>query len=138
MVSVGGVWRDVTMEDFLKTTRTNYAQSAVVDAANKMQGIDIVTPDNQAKRDHIVVPHGTRLLDLPDYVQHKCGGVYSTGLGSYLRDRHWYLYPLLDYARAAKGEDLVTILVVPLKKFSGTARTYRQDRGTSCSSPRGS
>lgn len=129
MVSVGGVWRNCTMEDFLRTTLTNYSQTAVVDAAIQIKGVDVATPSNTAKRDHIVVPHGTRLLDLPDYVQHKCGGIYSTGLGSYLRDQHWYLYPLLDYTRAAEGEDLVTILVVPPSKFSGAERTYRQDPG---------
>lgn len=130
MLSVGGVTRDCTVGDFLRTTLTTYGQSTSVSADSQLLGVDMADPSNQTQRDHIVIPHGrVGLLDLPDYVQQKCGGVYSTGLGSYIRDRHWYLYPLLDYSKFDQADQTATILVVPPKKYSGIERTYRQDPG---------
>ncbi|MFL9998857.1 hypothetical protein [Paraburkholderia sediminicola] len=129
MLSIGGIWRGCTVGDFLRTTLTRYARAAVVDETLKVIGVDMVPPSNQDVRDHVVIPHGTKLMDVPDYVQQQCGGIYSTGLGSYLRDRYWYLYPALDVARIDQAEDIATIIVVPPKRFAGIERTYRQDPG---------
>lgn len=129
MLSIGGIWRGCTVGDFLRTTLTRYARAAVVDETLKVVGVDMVPPSNQAIRDHVIIPHGTKLMEVPDYVQQQCGGIYSTGLGSYLRDRYWYLYPALDVARIDQAEDIATIIVVPPKRFPGVERTYRQDPG---------
>lgn len=131
MISVGGIWRRCTVGEFLRSALTQYAQTAQVDESIKLQGVDLVDPNNTVPRDHILIPHGTQLLDIPDYVQQKCGGVFSSGMGSFIRDRYWHLFPLLDTsdARFNAAKDLVTVIIVPPNRFSNLERTYRQDPG---------
>ena len=126
MISVGGIYRNVKAIDVIKSVLTSEMQKIVVDGKRMPVGVDIVPGTNTAIRDHVVLPHGLRLVDLPEFIHKRCGGVYSTGFGYYLQGDHWYVYPCYDVNRFNTASRTLTILNVPRNKFSGIERTYRK------------
>lgn len=127
MLSVGGVYRKTTVEDVIKGVLTKESKRVVVEGVRMPQGVDMVPAANQEKRDHIIIPQGTRLTDVPQYIHKKCGGVYSTGMGYYLQGDYWYVYPCFDTKRFNQATRTLTIINVPKNKFPNIERTYRQD-----------
>lgn len=127
MKSVGGVYRGTTTEDMVKTVVTRESQLLDLPKELLPEGVEMVPANNKSKRDHIVIPHGTKLVNLPPYVQEKCGGIYSSGLGFYYQDKHWYLFPLYNTERFEDSLAKVTIINVPGNKLGGIERTYRRD-----------
>lgn len=127
MKSVGGVYRGSTPEDTIKTLLTQESQALELPNELLPKGVTMVPSNNKTKRDHIVIPHGTKLIDLPAYVQNKCGGIYSAGIGFYYQDQQWYVYPLYDVNRFEESQKKVTIINVPGNKLVGIERTYRND-----------
>jgi hypothetical protein len=125
MMTVGQIVRNCTVEDTVKTILSKYSAAIDLDDADKVTGVDMVTASNQNVMNHIVIPQGTRLTDVPQYIHDNCGGIYSSGLGTYLRDRTWYVYPLLDTQRLATAVKTAIIVVIPPKKFVGIERTFK-------------
>lgn len=127
VVVVGGIFRNTTVENVIKGVLTAESKKVEVEGVRMPQGVDMIPASNQNRRDHIVIPHGTRLVDVPEYVHRKCGGVYSAGLGYYLRGDYWYIYPCYDVTRFAKAARTLTVINVPKNKMPQVERTYRQN-----------
>lgn len=127
LLSVGGPYRQTTVTDVIKTALTVGSQRVQVEGVRAPQGVDMVEANNTTKREHIIIPQGTLLVNLPEYVHQKCGGVYSAGMGYYLQGDHWYVYPCYDVTRYANAARTMTIINVPPNKFPDVDRTYRQD-----------
>lgn len=125
MMSLGTIMRRCTVEDALKTILTKYSAAVDLDEAEKVTGVDMVAAANQKVMDHIAIPQNTALTDVAQYIQSCAGGIYSAGIACYLRDRKWYVYPLLDTTRQAKATKTAIIVVVPPKKFPSIERTFK-------------
>jgi len=127
LITVGGIYRNVLAGDVIKAIMTNETKKIKVDGARLPIGVDMVPGYNDKLRDHVLIPQGTRLVDLPDYVHRNCGGIYPTGLGYYIQNDHWYIYPCYDTVRIAKATNVLTIINVPPHMFPSIERTYRKD-----------
>lgn len=127
MMSVGGIYRDATVEDVIKGVLTTESKKVKVEGSRMPKGVDMVSASNKTKRDHVIIPHGTKLVHLPEYIHRKCGGVYSSGMGYYLRGDYWYVYPCYDTTRFNSAPQTLTIINVPTNKFPQIERTYRRD-----------
>lgn len=127
MISVGGVYRGVTTEDVIKAVLTSNSKRIQVEFARSIVGVDMVPASNQMKREHVVIPQGTRLVHIPEYIQKKCGGVYSSGLGYYLQGDYWYVYPCYDTTRFSQASRTLTVINIPTNKLPGIERTYRRN-----------
>lgn len=127
MVSVGGIYHNVTGENVIKGILSQKTKEVKLSQDRMIQGIDMVAASNQKKRDHIVVPHGLSIMNLPEHVHFKCGGVYSSGLGHYLTRDYWYIFPCFDVTRFNKVHKTLTVINVPPNRFPGIERTYRLD-----------
>lgn len=127
LITVGGIYRGVLAGDVMKTVLTNEIKKIKVDGARLPVGVDMVTNYNNVVRDHVIIPQGTKLVDLPDYLHRACGGIYSTGLGHYIHNDYWYVYPCYDTTRVAKATNVLTIINVPPHMFPGIERTYRKN-----------
>lgn len=127
MITVGGIYRFATVQEVIRDTLTRESQRVTVEGVRMPQGVDMVEADNQATRDHLIIPQGTRLVDLPRVVHHKCGGVYNAGLGYYLQGDWWYVYPCYDVTRFETCEHTLTVINVPPNKLPSVERTYRQN-----------
>lgn len=125
MKSVGGLFRNQTPGQVLKHALTSASQEIEVDAPYSVQGVHEVEFDNKTERDHIVIPHGTALTDLADYLQYRGGGLYNAGVGMYLQYRHWYVFPLYNHQRFDKELRTLTLINVPKTRLRGVERTYR-------------
>lgn len=127
MMSVGGIYRNSTVEDVVKGILTNESKKVKVEGGRLLKGVDMFEASNKAKRDHIIIPQGTKLVHVPQYVHEKCGGIYSAGMGYYLQSDYWYVYPCYDVTRFTKATTTLTIINIPKNKFPGIERTYREN-----------
>lgn len=122
-IVVGGPHRTTKVEEVIKTLITNGMRSIGKQDSNAMAGIDMVPADNKDVKGHVVVTQGTQLVDVPDLIQ-KRYGVYSSGLGSFIQDKHWYIYPTYNTSIYSTRKRTATALVLPKRKFNGIERTF--------------
>ena len=127
MISVGGIYRNATVEDVIKSVLTVESRKLEVEGSRAPQGVEMVDASNTKVRDHVIVPQGTKLVHLPEYIHYKCGGVYNAGLGYYLYGDYWHVYPCYDTTRFNKAESTFTVINIPKNKMPGVERTYRKD-----------
>jgi hypothetical protein len=126
LVSVGGIYRNVGVQDVVTGILTKESKNLKVDGIRRPKGVDVVPVSNKAVRDHVVIPQGTQLVYLPEYVQKKCGGIYSAGLGYYYQNDYWYLYPCFDTTRFNSAKKTLTVINIPANRFPSVERSYRQ------------
>ena len=126
-ISVGGNYRKTTGIDVIKNILTNESKKVKVDSNRKPIGVDIADTYNKTVREHVLIPQGTKLVDIPQYIHVKCGGIYASGLGYYMSNNHWYVYPCYDLTRINKAANVLTIINVPPNMFPSIERTYRQN-----------
>lgn len=127
LITVGGIYRNTTVENVVKGILTTESKKIQTDGVREIKGIDMIPAANTTARDHLVIPHGTKLIDIPEYVHKKCGGIYSAGLGYYLQGDYWYIYPCFDTTRFNTEERKLVIINVPQNKFPNVERTFKQD-----------
>lgn len=125
MQTVGGIFRKTTTGDLIRTVLGSVGKTIKIDREASVKGVEMIPPSNKEVRDHIVIPHGTRLIDLPSYVHEKCGGVYNAGFGYYLQNGTWYTWPLFDISRFAKTPRTLTIINLPKNMMPSVERTFR-------------
>jgi len=126
MRSYGGIFRNQTVEDVIKHVLTDQSKQVETDQNQVPVGVDMVSANNTAKRDHIVIPHGTRFVDVPGYINAKCGGVYNSGFAYYFHADHWYVFPPYNNANFDTNPRTATIVNVPSNRMPGIERTYRK------------
>jgi hypothetical protein len=122
-----GTFRRTTAESFIKYALASESVKIKADEDSTCKGVDVVKTDNKEPREHIVVPNGVNVVDLPMYVHRNAGGVYSTGLGSYYQNRYWFVYPLWNTQRFDEASKTLVIVKVPVFRFTGIERTYREE-----------
>lgn len=130
--TVYGVFRDVSPEGLMRSLFGGESAKVLVDGKPSIDGVNIIEPDNKEKKDHIILPNGTSLKDLPTFLQERMGGVYSTGIGTFLQvyneKRLWFIYPLFNTSRFSETkDDKLIIYAVPPDQFQGIDRTYMKD-----------
>jgi len=93
--------------------------------------IDLVKPDNSREYDHIEVPTGLDLFNLPTYLQDTHYGVYNGNIGTYLQfynDKTTiFIYPLYDIKRFDTAEKKLMVYGVSSAKFDHVEHTYFVD-----------
>lgn len=127
MIVCGGIVREKTTEQLIRSVFTNEACQGGNDKNVVVKGVDMVPSEGLQPREHIVVPQGVKLIDLPNYLQNKCGGVYTTGVGYYLQERYWYIYPAFDFTRFNRTERTITFINTPKDAFPSVEVSYRRN-----------
>lgn len=130
MCQVGGIYRNATSTDLLRVLMApalDGSQStdslALVDY-NGIRGVDVVEPTNSIIHDHIIIPPETSLVDLPEYLQH-IKGVYSSGIGYFLQDGIWSIWPLRDHTQFSKRKRTLTVVMLPESDTPFLERSYK-------------
>ncbi len=127
VLPAGGIYRNMTGEAVVKAVLTKYSQMAVVDGQRQVNGVQMVEAANQTKRSVIDLPQNLKMVDVPHHVHYYCGGLYAAGLGYYLQDDYWYVFPAYDNTRFNDGDPTLTIINIPEHRLPGIERTYRKD-----------
>lgn len=77
--------RDMSIKAFLKSVISAESNKIRIENKSPIDSVHIEEPSNKDKLKSITIPSGTRLIELPDYIQEKSIGVYSGGLGCYIQ-----------------------------------------------------
>lgn len=125
MVSSGMILRRCKTFEAIQAILAKESKVAKTITGPAVKKISVVKGDNEVEREHIIIPHGTKLIDIPSYIQRECGGVYESGINSYFQDKGWYVYPLYNVKRFNKEKKKLVILKVPKQRFTSIERTYR-------------
>lgn len=125
MTSLGGPFRNCKVGDLLK-----YLMKTTLDALDNEEtgdpiAIDMVESSNNDIIPTIVVPAGTPLTDIADYLHQKVSGIYNAGLGYYLQRNCWYVYPPYDVTRFDESPRGLTVINIPKNKMPHMEKTYR-------------
>lgn len=127
MMSMGCVIRNSTPADAIGGLLKLYSDQTNVDKDISVQGVDIAPGSNAQSRTHIVLPHGTKVVDMPLYIHKYCGGVFATGFCTFLQNRIWYVFPPYDlqrYHNTTKAKTL-TVVNLPKNRLPSVERSYR-------------
>jgi hypothetical protein len=126
-VIVGGSFRNTAAASVIRAVLTAESAKVKIDGEPSIGGVELTPPDNKDVKEHVVIPQGTNLLNLATYIQEKCGGIYRGGMGTYLQDKMWYVYPLFDTSKLSASEATTTIIKVTGPKAQGFDRTHREE-----------
>lgn len=83
----------------LKVLFNKYVEAINFAMDEGVRSLTMVEPSNYQPRAQTIIPDNTRLVDLPDILQDKMGGIYSSGMGFYLSRRDLFFWPLYDVNR---------------------------------------
>ncbi len=125
-ITVGGLYTSKDVGQLLLTLMTAFSRGLEVDTIKDVKGVDLIPGYNTTPRKSFEIPHHINLLDLPSYVHKNCGGVYSAGLGWYLQDYLWYIYPLYDTTRFDKERSTLTVILLPENKQPFIKNSFKQ------------
>lgn len=126
-VTVGRNGRNCNPETFIKNSLAYFTQDLEVEGEPAVEVINVIEADNKEQRDHIIIQSGIPLMDLPNYVQDHCGGMYNTGMGCYMVGKSIYVYPLYKTDRLNDETRTLTVIRIPKKMMPQVERTFRQD-----------
>lgn len=121
----GTVFRDTSPLDAVAYTLVKHAKVEGADASNSVLGINIDETFEREPRDHIIVPHNTALVEVPNVIDKQVGGVHPAQMRYYLQGQFWYLFPIFDHQRFNKHTRSLTIIKVPKHRLPSIEKTYR-------------
>lgn len=124
-MEVGGIYRDEIPLNVVRYVLTQVSTEIEVSEEEAVYGVDMVEPDNDQPHTHVIIPHGTKPWDVAALVQKDGGGCYSTGIGCYLQDHHWYLWPQFNTKRFEDTEETLTVFNLPPWRYRGIEKTWR-------------
>ena len=105
--SLGMPLRNCTAADAIRAILGIATQGIKVEKEIACRGVDIAPNANDKVREHVLVPHHMEVLKIPRYIHENCGGVFSTGFGSFFQRGIWYVYGPYDLSKFAttKGKN---------------------------------
>ncbi len=111
-LKVDGVYKYTFLKDLMLSCMNKGMNSVEVNAENVELNMNISEPDNDNFYNHLIIPTGVRLLDLPTYLQDKNYGVYNGDMGvyfkKYIKDEtlklNLFVYPLYTIDESPKKE----------------------------------
>lgn len=130
-ILIDGSYRNTTVEDVMYTILKLDSEKATVEGETIDLAIDIYEPDNTKNYEHILFPTGTKLLDVPTYLQEGDYGVYNASIGVFLtniKDKiTLFVYPLFNYERYDKEEKKLNIYYSQTDTLNQIENTYKEE-----------
>lgn len=129
-VEVSDIHQIANVRDSLIAIMEGSTQAIGLTGREKYKGMEMFLPvDNVNNYRQILFPSGTRLIDVPSYLQdHNEYGVYSKGLGCFYKQNHWWIYPLFNTDRVDTHPRPIDLIRVPENKIPDLDATfYRSD-----------
>lgn len=112
--SGGGISRYNSNEDFLKALVLSASQSEKGEQKVFLKGFEMVPSVNKKElTNDFVVPHSVALIDVPGWIQEHENGLYDKGLGSFIQDGIWYVYPLYRTNHLKTAPKKLVVFQVP-------------------------
>jgi hypothetical protein len=129
--SGGGISRYNSNEDFLKALVLTAAKSEKGEQSVYLKGFEMVPSVNKGEiTPDFVVPHSVPLIDVPGWIQENENGLYDKGLGSFIQDGIWYIYPLYRTNHLKTAVKKLVVFQVPTNVVPLLDNTSYQDGDT--------
>lgn len=140
--TVEGVYRDHTLTELLVGLFHVEMNKVKINGVNVDPIINIMKLDNERKYNHIIVPSGMKLVDLPVYLQEKDYGLYNGHIGLYIKKyklgtyfkkeysekkTNVFVYPLYNPEITKNSKNKLIIYNIPNYKYSMVENTYLID-----------
>lgn len=126
---IGSNVANATPGDVLRGILTHAVSLHNVDDEYRIKGVDMVPPDNTKVREVNLIPPWVPVGKLHRYAQERLGGVYQTGIASYIQGDRWYIFPPYHTGRFEDEKRTLTLVNLPPNKAPGIERTYRVKDG---------
>ena len=125
-----GAFKNVTQRSLIHNLVAGESLKVQVDGRAAIDGINIIDPDNSKPRPWVVIPSSTLITTIPSLLQEKMGGVYNSGIGSYLQKYYkknlWFVYPTWNTKRFENTKDnRVIFYALPEGRYTTLDRTYQ-------------
>lgn len=123
---VSNIYMMANVRDALITVMEQGTQAIGLTGYDKYRGLELYEPvDNVNNYRQIIFPSGTRLKDVPQFLQqHNEHGVYSKGMGSFYKQNHWWIYPLYNTERVKTHPRPLNLIRVPENKIPDLSSTF--------------
>lgn len=98
-----------TLYDLMRCVLSAEAGKVLVDSRPAIDFVEVLKPDNTASVSSLTLPSFTRVIEIPDYLQERLVGCYTSGLGCYIQScmvkpgeykTGMWVYPLYGVRRA--------------------------------------
>lgn len=102
------------------------SEAANIPGHDRYRGMVMSQPiDNTNVYRQVIVPSGTRLVDVPGYIQnHPEYGIYSKGLGCFYKQNYWYVFPLFNTNLVDTHPRPLDVIRVPQNKIPALDATF--------------
>lgn len=134
--SVSGVYHNTTVDKLISSAISTSLENIKINGVKPIVKIDIEKPDNDRTYNHITIPTGTMILDLPTYLQYTKYGVYNANIGTYVSnitdkkgntEYRIYVYPLYSNLLFDKREKKLIIYATNNIMYESVEHTYLVD-----------
>lgn len=125
MVTLGGVYRQTNVQQLLKFLMAKTLSELRSDESMAVTHVKMYEASNSDPIPNIVLPHGLPFTEVADYLHERVGGIYNAGLGHYLQDNTWHVFPLYDLTRYENDLRGLTVINVPSNRFTKLERSFR-------------
>lgn len=129
MRQVGGIFKNTTAANVLKYI---LSKNMLKGQYSNQENITSINFDNNVYPkvyDTIVIPEGTKLVSVGDYL-HNRYGVFTAGFGIYLKSRKWYVYSPYNVVKSKQSVEKIIFINAPVNKYGGSERNYFVDNKT--------
>lgn len=118
-IKTSGMFYDVTLHDLIRGLLNR-------EINGRNFSVTMVPPTNQQHYFQLPVLSATRIIKLPEYLQ-KMYGIYGSGINTYIKRGHVFIYPLYDNTRFQKEQNTLTIYSVPREAMVGISASWVRD-----------
>ncbi len=101
--------------EFLSSILSAECNKVTIDGKPCVDMVDVEPPDNTERLPALMLPSGTRVLDVPTIVQEESKGVYNSGIGTFIQiyknKRGIYIYSLYNPDKYKDATEKITFIV---------------------------
>jgi hypothetical protein len=131
-VVVGGNYLNTTLHFLMNKVIKHYMGQVQLSTGETLGDVIITPPNNSRVYEQVLIPSGTALLRVPKMLQEKYG-VYTSGIGSYLRPFEdgksvWWIYPTYGRAVLNSNVPILRVFVFYNKRADVLKNTIQRDK----------
>lgn len=128
--------KDMSPGNFIKSIISEQCDKVLIENKPSIDRVDIEPTDNKEELRSVTIPSGTRLVELPDYLQTKSSGVYNSGIGNYIQRfapsitetvKGYFIYSLYNTKKYHTSEHKIIFYSPPISNYAITDVTYKYD-----------
>lgn len=130
-VFISGTYKNITIDKLLMTELYNRANATKITGTEIKPSVDVAKVANTTVYGHIIIPTGTKLFNLANFLQDGVYGIYTGGVSTYFQYYNKkptiFVYPLYDNERFNNSEKKLMVYNSNTHKLTFIDNTYMVD-----------